>query len=460
MNIHTPSPEPLYPPTVTPLDKPVPIRKALLRFVRNPLANLPRQVYEEPLLLFSPGGRSRLAYVTDPALVERVLLREAEKFHKSPLEKRVFRASLGDGILTSQGESWRWQRRTAAPLFRPADLLGFLPQMTAAADAVLTRWRKSPAGTVQPVDQDMTAATFEVIANTMFVGAALAEGKVIQEAASANLDKVTWEIAAALLRLPEWMWHPGKRIRASSSAAMRRAVSSILERRRATGMEGDDLMARLARATDPETGKPMSEEQLIDNLLTFLGAGHETTAKALTWTLYLLSRSPEWQTRLREEARRVLGDGAVTKDSLPQLKLTEQVFKESMRLYPPAPLMNRIAVEATEFMGQRIEPGTMVMIPIYAIHRHRKLWEDPDRFDPTRFAPEREARYARTQFMPFGFGPRICIGNSFAMMEGVSMLATLVRGASFAWDGKHLPEPQSRVTLRPAGGMPLIVSMV
>src|SRR5690606_25634816 len=136
-----------------------------------------------------------------PALVERVLLREAEKFAKSPLEKRVFRRSLGDGILTSQGESWRWQRRTAAPLFRPTDLLGFLPQMTNAADAVLARWRKSPSDAVQRIDQDMTEATFEVIANTMFVGAALAEGRVIQDAASANLDMVTWEIAAALLRL-------------------------------------------------------------------------------------------------------------------------------------------------------------------------------------------------------------------------------------------------------------------
>src|SRR5690606_18268060 len=163
-----PSAEPLYPPTVTPLDRPVPIRKALLRFVRNPLSNLPRQVYEEPCLVVD-NGRTVLAYVTDPALVERVLLREAEKFAKSPLEKRVFRRSLGDGILTSQGESWRWQRRTAAPLFRPTDLLGFLPQMTNAADAVLARWRKSPSDAVQRIDQDMTEATFEVIANTMFV---------------------------------------------------------------------------------------------------------------------------------------------------------------------------------------------------------------------------------------------------------------------------------------------------
>lgn len=459
MNVQARGEPALYPPTVTPADRPLPLRRYLMRFVRNPLASLPRQVYEEPFVLHD-NGRNLVAWVTDPAIVERVLLRESEKFHKSPLEKRVFRRSLGDGILTSQGESWRWQRRTAAPLFRSTELQAFIPKMVDAAEGVLARWRKSAPGSTQHIDEDMTQATFEVIANTMFVGAALAEGAVIQRAAAANLDKVTWEIAAALLRLPEWLWYPGKRTREKSAAEMRGAVKAILARRMAAGLEGDDLMARLARATDPETGKPMSEEQLIDNLLTFLGAGHETTAKALTWTLYLLARAPEWQTRLREEVRRVLGEGPVTKETLPQLKLTEQVFKEAMRLYPPAPIMNRIAVEASEFGGKRIAPGTIIVIPVYAIHRHRKLWGDPDRFDPTRFAAEREAGYARTQFMPFGFGPRICIGMSFAMMEGIAILATLVRAASFHWDGKHLPEPQSRVTLRPAGGMPLGVTML
>jgi len=459
MNVHSPSPGALYPPTVPPAEKALPLHRNLLRFVRNPLATIPREVYEEPFFA-GPSSRGRSVYVTDPALVERVLLREADKFHKSPLEKRVFRHSLGDGILTSQGESWRWQRRTAAPLFRPGDLQACVPTMVRAAETVLARWRGSPAGSVQPIDDDMTRATFEVIANTMFVGAALAEGEVIQHAAAANLDKVTWEIAAALLRLPEWVWHPGKRTRERSSAAIRGAVRAILARRRAAGLTGDDLMVRLMQATDPETGKPMSEEQLIDNLVTFLGAGHETTAKALTWTLYLLARSPEWQTRLREEVRRVLGDGPVTRDNLPALKLTEQVFKEAMRLYPPAPLMNRICTEATEFHGTPIRPGMMILIPIYAIHRHRKLWEDPDRFDPTRFAPENEAKHVRTQFMPFGFGPRICIGMAFAMLEGIAILATLVRAASFEWDGVHLPEPLSRVTLKPKGGMPLKVRVL
>ena len=201
----------------------------------------------------------------------------------------------------------------------------------------------------------------------------------------------------------------------------------------------------------------MSESQLVDNLLTFLGAGHETTAKALTWSLYLLARAPEWQARIVAEIARVCGDTPIGSEHLDHLEITRAVFKEAMRLYPPAPLMNRVLSEDTVLGGKQLKAGTFIIIPVYAIHRHHKLWVDPDRFDPTRFFKENEAKQARAQFMPFGFGPRTCIGMAFAMMEGVAILGTLVRRARFEWDGRHLPEPLSRITLRPAGGMPLKV---
>jgi cytochrome P450 len=153
----------------------------------------------------------------------------------------------------------------------------------------------------------------------------------------------------------------------------------------------------------------------------------------------------------------VVGDAAVDAEHLDRLVVTRAVLKEAMRLYPPAPVMTRLAGEDLTLGGKLVRAGTTVVIPIFAVHRHRKLWNDPDRFDPERFTPEREAKYARTQFMPFGFGPRTCIGGTFAMMEATAILATLVRRARFEWDGVHAPEPLSRVTLRPKGGMPLIV---
>jgi cytochrome P450 len=448
----------LYPPTVEGPPRPLPLRRFLLRFVRNPLASLPQPVYEEPIVVHD-NGRSVVAWVTDPALVEKILLQASTQFPKTPLEKKVFANTLGDGILTSEGASWRWQRRTAAPLFRPADLEGLVPAMTAAAEDQLARWRASPAGSVQAVDSDMTAATFRVISATMFAGSADAEAAAILRASDKALATISWDIAAAMMNVPGWLWYPGKFARRRAGERLRSAVAAILARRRQGGLEGEDLLARLARATDPETGAPMSEKQLVDNLVTFLAAGHETTAKALTWTLYLIARAPDWQERIAAEVASVAGTSPIAAAHLDRLLVTRMVLKEAMRLYPPAPVMTRLAGETIALGPETVPAGTLIVIPIYAVHRHRKLWDDPDRFDPERFTPEREAKYLRTQFMPFGFGPRTCIGGTFAMMEATAILATLVRGARFEWDGVHAPEPLSRVTLRPKGGMPLLVRM-
>lgn len=448
----------LYPPTILPPPQPLPLGKFLVQFVRNPLRTVARPVYDEDMLVRETKRRT-ITYVTAPALVEEVLLKGAERFHKSPVEKHVFRNTLGDGILTSQGASWKWQRRTAAPLFRVQDLASLVPAMTAEGEAQAARWAQSPPGATHHIDEDMTETTFRVISSTMFGGAPDGETRAILRASDNALESVSWDIAAAIIQLPDWVWYPGKAARRRAGRELRAITATMLERRRRTGLEGHDLLARLVQARDPETGEPMSDSQLVDNLLTFLGAGHETTAKALTWCLYLLSRAPEWQERIASEVNAVCGAAPIGAEHLDRLPITRSVFKETMRLYPPAPMMSRILAEPTTLGGRQLEAGTLIVIPIYAIHRHRKLWKDPDRFDPMRFSPEQEARHARAQFMPFGFGPRTCIGNTFALMEGVALLGTLVRRARFDWDGQHLPEPLSRITLRPKGGMPLKVWM-
>lgn len=455
----SPATEPpgLYPPTIVPPEQPLPFGRFILRFIRNPLRTIARPVYDEGMLV--RNSVRPVVYVTSPTLVEQVLLKGADVFHKSPIEKRVFKNTLGDGILTSQGASWRWQRRTAAPLFRVSDLNALVPMMTAEAESQAKRWSAAPAGSMHAIDDDMTETTFRVISSTMFGGNADGDTREILEASDNALESVSWDIAAAILRLPGWVWYPGKHQRRHAGQTLRAVTARMLERRRQIGIEGPDLMGRLLQARDPETGEPMSDSQLVDNLLTFLGAGHETTAKALTWSLYLLARAPEWQDKIAAEVATVCGDAPVAAEHLDRLETTRAVFKEAMRLYPPAPLMNRMLTEPMSLGGRDLPAGTMIVIPVYAIHRHRRLWQDPDRFDPTRFTKEAEARHARTQFMPFGFGPRTCIGMSFAMMEGVAILATLVRRARFGWDGKHLPEPLSRITLRPKGGMPLSVSL-
>ena len=454
-----PPPDNLYPPTVTPPDQPLPLWRFLPAFLRNPLRSLPRQAYENDSVVLASGGRTRIVWVSAPHLVEQVLHADAAHVHKSAVEKRLFNASLSGSVLISEGSDWRWQRRALAPLFRPTDIEAYLPAMTAAADAQVARWQYGRPAKVRPIDRDMLRATYDIILATMLVGGRPAEADALLAGGEAYLARVSWEMASALLGLPTWVPHPATLQMRAAARQMRDAVSELLARRRAQGGAPSDLLGRLLAARHPDTGEPMSDQLVISNLLTLLEAGHETTAKALTWTLYLLARAPGWQAQVHEEIRRVVGDQGITVDHLDQLVLTRRVIKEALRLYPPAPVMAREVIEPLELDGLAVPKGAQIVIAIFAIHRHRKLWADPDKFDPDRFLPGAEAGRPRAQYMPFGGGPRVCIGATFAMTEAMALLATFVRAARFDWDGHHAPEPISRVTLRPEGGMPLIVTM-
>ncbi|HRD74573.1 MAG TPA: cytochrome P450, partial [Hyphomicrobiaceae bacterium] len=422
-------------------------------------ASLPGIVFDEPFAE-RRVGRANIVWVTGPELVEEVLIGGAERFHKTSVEKRVLSPALGKGLLTSDGPAWRWQRRTAAPLFRPQDLTALVPAMAAEGERIVAAWAAKPGERTIAVEHAMGDLTFRIIASTMFSGDGLEVGDLIQNAGRRYLGPVTWEIAAGQLRLPDGIWHPGRGRMRRAARDLRSIVAMVISRRRAEGGERRDLLGRLMSARDPETGEPMSEEQLIDNMVTFYMAGHETTAVALTWTLYLLARAPAWQELIRAEAAQVAGRAPIEASHIDRLVVTRRVLKEAMRIYPPVAMMARTIDEPTTLGSHRLHAPTLVLIPIFAIHRHNRLWEDPKRFDPDRFLPAAEARHARTQWMPFGYGPRVCIGATFAMLEATALLATLVRGARFGWDGRHTPEPVSRVTLRPKGGMPLQVTPI
>jgi cytochrome P450 len=449
----------LYPPTVTPAARALPLWVTLSRFVRNPLRSLPRAVYDEPIVTYGKK-RPLVAWITGPALLEQVLVKQTDLFTKTRLDKRVLRPVVGEGLLTAEGDHWRWQRKLASPLFRPADTLGYVPVMVSAAQEQIARWRQNGSGNVSAIEEDMTETTFAVIARTVLAGIDESEGGEIKRTGRAYIAPIMWSVAAALMMMPETLWHPGRNGMRKAAAEGRAAVQRMLDRRRASGTGGDDLVARMLASRHPDTGDAMTDDQLIDNLATFLLAGHETTAKALTWTLYLLARAPHWQERVRAEIFDVTGGQELRADDIARLPITQRVLKESMRLYPPVPAMTRVNQGPADIGGKHLPQPTLIVIPIYALHRHRALWSDPDRFDPDRFLPEREANFQRLQFAPFGVGPRVCIGASFAMIEATALLATFVQSARFAWDGRHLPEPISRVTLHPSGGMPLKVTLI
>ena len=445
----------LVPPYITPPTRPLNSLTFVTRFLRNPLLVIPQSVYEKDLVTYDRGSVP-FAWVTEPGLIKTILLDEHEKFDKR-VQTRVLGPLLGKGILTSEGPEWKWQRQTSAPMFRRHELSTFVPMFVQAARQLLDRWRRSPAGSRQQIERDMTRATFDVVCATLLPSGDASVGATVEASTDRFQKSGKWHRLYVIANAPGWLPQPGRRATQGAVHTLRSVVAALVRERRQASNGPDDLMHRLMSARDPETGAPMNDEQLIDNLLTFYLAGHETTAMALTWTLYLLARSPEWTSTLKSEVGRVTGGGPIAAEHIDKLVLTQQVLKESMRVFPPVPLLSRQAVADVTIGAHAIKAGTSIVMPIYAIHRHRKHWHEPNLFDPTRFAPKNEASISRYQYLPFGAGPRICIGLAFAMIEATAMLATMLQAARFETADDRAPVPIARVTLHPKGGMPLKV---
>jgi cytochrome P450 len=450
--LRTPAPVPV-PSTITPPARALNRIAFFARFVRNPLLVVPQAVYEQDIVRMS--GSTPVAWVADPSLIKAVLLDQREKFQKLA-QIRILGPLLGNGILTSEGADWKWQRQTSAPMFRHQELMTFVPGFVRATQHLIEKWRRHPSGSTHEIERDMTRVTFDVISATLLPSADATIGSAIEKSAGLFQKAGGWAQLYAIANAPKWLPRPGRKAQQEAIRMLRSSVAAMLREREGAPTR-DDLMHRLMQAKNPETGAPMNEEQLIDNLLTFYLAGHETTAKALTWTLYILARAPKWTAALKEEVARVSGGSPLTAEHIDKLVLTQQVIKEGMRLFPPVPIMSRQAVAETSIGGHQISAGTSIVIPIYALHRHQKRWSHPELFDPMRFAPEKEAAISRYQYMPFGAGPRICIGMAFAMMEATAMLATMLQVAHFEFAGVREPRPIARVTLLPKGGMPIKV---
>lgn len=450
--VNDPSARP-RPPGVVPPDQPLPYFHALWKLIDNPLEAWPRAVYEEPYF-----ERGQFLYAADPAMLKDILLDKMAAFPKDWMFDRVTKPALGEGLLTAQGEHWRWQRRAAAPGFRPDNVAAMTPLMVQAAEAALERWRERGEGARLDVSTEMTAITFQVILDTMLSG-----GDGIDVPAAARhitdyLETLGGINVPDLLQWPTWtrvaLAPRGHRAMVNLKAMVDRMVA----RRRREPPRGD-LVDLLMQAQDPESDRRMDDVLLRDNLLTFIGAGHETTALALTWTLYLLSIDPGSAARVRAEIKGVAGDKTITYEHVERLTFTRQVVNESMRLYPSLPLLSRMCAEDTEAGGHPVKKGTFIFVPIYALHRHRRLWRDPDVFDPDRWNPQESAERHRFAYLPFGGGPRVCIGQAFAMVEAVAILATLVRGARLEHDPGHRIRPVMRVSMRPQGGMPMTLRL-
>ncbi len=432
----------------------------MLRMVSNPVASWGQDFYDEPMVVYR-WLSLEVAFVMDPVLIQTVLLDEADSFTKRPLYDHVLGGAGGKGLLIAEGEEWRWQRRSAAPLFRSEELTAHVPAFASACEPVLARWSEAAPGSPQLIGRDMTNATMQALQDTI-LGADLGadDRKVIADAGTAFLQPTPWKIAYASLKVPPWTPHPGCAAMRRAAANLRKVAERVLAARRQDCADGAELLGRLVTARDPGTGAKMPDSLIIDNVVTFLMVGQETSAQALTWALYLLALFPKWQERVREEVRHIGGMGPLSGDQVQQLGLLEAVFLEAMRLYPPAPSLMRITRKPVNLGDVELGPDATIVIPIYVVHRHRRLWSDPLRFDPSRFVPEASAGRHRCAYMPFSTGPRSCIGGAYAMLEGKAMLATLLAHARFDLPEDEKPMPLARITLRPKRKLRLKVTML
>jgi cytochrome P450 len=324
---------------------------------------------------------------------------------------------------------------------------------------MLAIWAEDRSGGYRAIERDMTRVAFNVIAQTLLPDGGDDLSAQIEQANGDYFKSIPWTFTYSFFRLPSWTPHPGRRRMRQAERFLRESMAQLIAGGRSGPSKRDDLFTRLSRAKHPETGEAIGSEMLLDSLLTFMMVGHESTAKALCWTLYLLSQSEIWTEKLQAEIAEVAGDEPIGPEHIDRLQLTQQVMKEALRLYPPVPSITRYASSDITIGGEEVKAGTLINIPIFALHRHEKLWDDPGRFDPGRFAPDRAMRIPRTQFMPFGAGPRTCIGGSFAQIEITAVIATLIRNARFHLQPGYAPTPLSRVTLSAKGGMPMSVEL-
>jgi cytochrome P450 len=422
---------------------------------RNVLELIPEIATRAPIISGTTGKRWHM--VMDPDALKRILRDNVGNYPKSVVTKLILEPAIGDSLFVAEGAEWMWQRRTAAPVFTHRNVSALAPVMTAAADRACARLAPGRAANLF---DEMVTATFEVISDVTFSGGQAFDRAAVHRAIEDYISQTARVSLLDILGLPGWVPRPGRMFTGAAMRATKRLADRAIDDRRAAGPHAPpDLLDLLMAGADPETGRTMTTDELRDNLLTFIVAGHETTALTLSWALYLCAFDPGVQQAARAEAQEVLGGGAdsraATAADVAALPLTRRIVDEALRMYPPAAFLSRTAQAADELCGREVRPGDTVILPVYALHRHHALWSDPDAFDPSRFADPRSV--PRFHYLPFGDGPRICIGASFALQEAVIILATLLARFRFAPIPGKEPKPVMILTLRPEGGVWLMV---
>lgn len=425
-------------------------------FRQDILSAQPAKLYRAWMAEFrTPFFRSYLC--NDPALIDLVLKARPEDFPKSDRISEGLRPLLGQSVFTTNGEDWKRQRRIIDPAFEGGRLRETFPAIREAGEAMVARLQSLP----QPVEieAELSHAAADVIFRTLFslpIDHHLAAA-VFHEFRAYQRSQPLLNLAA-FLPLPRWLPRIHKRRTRDAARRIRALITALTQERAKAIAEGrapDDLATKIMTTPDPLSGARFDTEEMVDQVAIFFLAGHETSASALSWALYLLATHPEIQTRVAQEAS-TLPDQPEFSD-LAKLKFTRDVFRETLRLYPPVPMMVRQNIRAESFRTRRVKAGAQIVLSPWHLHRHERLWPEPDAFDPDRWAREDTKACARAAYLPFSAGPRVCTGAGFAMLEGTLLLAQLIRAFDVRPQGPT-PVPVAHLTVRAKAGIHLHLS--
>ncbi len=393
--------------------------------------------------------------LSDPEAIRRVLLENAANYRKDDLLQRMLSSGLRNGLLTVEGEQWRRQRHAVAPMFAKRTIAGFASAMQEAIAALLSRWLSFPDGVPVDVSRELPLLTLDVLERTIFSDGIGRDADSFREAMRIYFDTIGRIDPFDALGLPDFLPRLTRGPEREAVQFFHLAVDAIIAERRAAIADGSavprDLLTLLLEAG--KDSATLDESEVRANIVTFIAAGHETTANALTWSLYLLSQEEQWAARIASEA----DAPPCPNDPCAHLETTRAVLDEALRLYPPIVAISRVAIGADSVGPESIKPGTMVIVAPYVVQRHRRLWDHPDAFDPNRFLPPARERVPRFAYLPFGAGPRVCIGQAFALQEATLALSAIVRTFRLRLSPGFEVEPLMRITLRPRMGLELLL---
>lgn len=430
-----------------------PLAGNLLEFTKDRLSLLQRMASEDDVIGMHFGPFPSILF-NRPEYIHSILVEHSYDFDKGVAIHNVFRSVIGDGILSSEGDFHRHQRKLIAPSFQPRHIARYAESMGRYGEQIQQTWDD---GAVIDINQQMTCLTMSIIGKALFDADVFTQTDELGAAMAITAEYVAHALSVLLPTPYSW---PTRRNRHMHRAmeVLRNRIQSFIDERRTNPGEHNDFLSLLLQARD-ENGKPMSDKQIMAECLTLFGAGHETTATALAWSWYLLCQHPESYQKVQQEVDSVLQGRTPTYADLARLPYCLQVFKEAMRIYPPAYAISRRALCEVEIDSYHVPKNWVVLIAPYTLHRRTDYFPDPEKFDPDRFSPEREKQLPRYAYLPFGAGPRICIGMCFSMMEGHLLLATLAQRVSFSLipDQKIVPDPVHHLALRPTGQVSVLV---